>query len=255
MKKRGVLLVGKMEPIIDIIGFSGGRDSLAAWYLLNKPLAIYINCKTKYSEKELKCIKNLQKLIPELKVKIIECPILGSFEYGSNAYIKYRNLIFACLMGNYGKKVRIIIAGNKSDNVEDKSKKAFKIMTDCLNSISKEDENIEVYSPFWKMTKTQLIAWFLNSYKGSRKKVEKILQVSISCYSKENGNCGKCPACLRSAISLFVNKVPINFFVNDITKYIGIKNYIKKMKTKDNPYDRERVDESLRVFEKWGWRV
>jgi len=229
--------------------FSCGIDSLSAWFYLNKPKCVYIDMKTKYSEKEKQCIKDLQKIIPDLKIKIIEEINLGQFEVGEKAFIPYRNLIIAAIGSIYGD--RIIITGIEDDNVEDKSLEAFQIMTECLNSISKPDKHVTIDSPFWNMSKSKIIKWMLNNVDNA----EEILRTSISCYSNENGQCGKCPSCLRKAIAFEKNNLKIDFFNNDIRKYSLINQYILNMRLDKNLYTQKRRNEMFEVFKKWGWKI
>jgi len=198
--------------MVDVLMFSCGIDSLSAWFYLNKPKCVYVNMMTKYSKKEMDTIEQLEKLIPDLKVKVVDGINLGQFETGDKAYIIHRNLILACIGCNYGD--RIIIAGIEDDNVEDKSPEAFENMSNCLNSISKPGNNFEIYSPFWSMSKSEIINWMLKNVNNA----ENILRTSVSCYSENSGQCGKCPSCLRKAIAFEACNLKLDFFQNDIKK-------------------------------------
>jgi len=235
--------------MVDVLMFSCGIDSLSAWFYLNKPKCVYVDMKTKYSEKEKQCIKDLQKIIPDLKIKIIEGIDLGQFEVGEKAFIPHRNLILAAIGSIYGD--RIIIAGIEDDCVEDKSPKAFEVMENCLNVISKPGKEIQLYSPFWNMSKSEIIKWMIKNVDNA----EEILRTSISCYSIEDGQCGRCPSCLRKAIAFEKNKIDINFFNNDIRRYSLINQYIQNMKINKNLYTQKRRKESMEVFKKWGWKT
>ncbi len=234
--------------MVEVLLLSGGVDSIAAWFYLNKPKCIYVDMKTKYSEKEKECIKDLQKIIPDLKVTIIEGINLGQFEEGEKAFIPHRNLILAAIGSNYGD--RIIIAGIEDDVVEDKSPEAFKIMTECLNSISKPGKNVVIDSPFWEMSKSEIIKWMLKNIENT----EEILRTSISCYSLEDGQCGNCPSCLRKAIAMTAAGLKVDFYNKDVRKSLLVQNYITTMK-QTNKYTDKRKKESLEVFKKWGWHV
>ena len=232
----------------DVLLFSSGIDSLIAWFYMNKPKAIYLDLKTKYSYKEKQTIIKLKKLIPDFECEIIENIDLGQFEIGNKAYIPHRNLIISAIASNYGD--RIILAGIEDDNVEDKNPEAFKKMTECLNFISKPDKIIEIYSPFWNMSKSEIIKWMLKNVSNAKK----ILRTSVSCYSMTTNQCGQCPSCLRKAIAFEACGLKIDFFENDIRNYIDIKDYIVKMKGKNN-YSQKRIDETLNVFKKWGYII
>ena len=231
----------------DVLLFSGGIDSLSAWFYLGNPKSIYIDMMTKYSQKEIECIKELEKLIPDLNVEIVKGINLGQFEEGVNAFIPNRNLILASIACNYGD--RIIMAGIKDDNVEDKNPKAFKKMSEVLTLISK-DRKIEVYSPFWKMSKTDIVGWMLDNVIDA----EKMLRTSVSCYSSESLQCGDCPSCLRKAIAFEKFNLSLDFFNNDVRKCALIGAYIKKFNS-TKIYTKERIENSMEAFKKWEWKI
>ena len=122
-------------------------------------------------------------------------------------------------------------------------------MTRCLNTISKPGKNVEIYSPFWKMSKSEIVKWMLDNVEHA----EEILKTSVSCYSEDRGQCGNCPSCLRKAIAFEACDLKIDFYERDIRKYLLIADYIKNMK--DGKYPSKRSMESLAVFKKWGWIV
>lgn len=228
----------------DVLLFSCGIDSVSAWFYMNKPKCIYIDMMTPYSKLELKCIKDLEKIIPDLKIEIIKGINLGQFERKKNAFIPNRNLILASLVTDYGN--RIILAGIQDDDVVDKNPKAFKKMSEVLTEIN-DVGKIEVYSPFWKMSKIKIIRWMLDNVKDA----EKILRTSVSCYSKNIGQCGNCPSCLRKAVAFEMCGLNIDFFKRDVRKSKLIKEYKYKFKNKNN-YTQERIDNTMEVFKRWG---
>ena len=65
-----------------ILLMSGGLDSLIGWFYLGKPKPIYCKMGHKYEDKELKCIKNLQRIIPDLLIKPLNNLQLGQYEIG-----------------------------------------------------------------------------------------------------------------------------------------------------------------------------
>jgi len=231
-----------------VLCFSGGVDSLAAYFYCKPDKVIYFNLHSKYSKKELECIMELEKHISGFKVEIINALQLGEFEGGRTSFIPYRNSLIAEIASNFGNE--IIIAGIKGDKVIDKNPEAFKIMTNYLNDLRDDEVKMRVYSPFWEMTKSDIIKWMLDNVPNAKE----LLKISISCYSADEGQCGNCPSCLRKAIALENNNIDFNnWFVNDIKKFPQIEDYIKKMK--NGEYDIDRANESLKVFEKWDWIV
>jgi len=179
---------------------------------------------------------------------------LRDFEYGENAYIPYRNLIYAAIASNFGN--RIFIIGIKGDRVEDKNPKAYDEMSRVLNRMKKPDApKVKVDSPFWDRTKTDIINWFIHEV--GEKKASLILKTSVSCYDEKTlGSCGECKSCLRKAVALKYCGIDCeNWFESDITKNPYIETYIREM-TSDNPkYDERRIYETLQVFREWGYNV
>ncbi len=228
-----------------ILLLSGGVDSLSAWFYMKKPDCLYIDLETKYSNKELLLMSKLEKMLSMLSLRIVKGINLGQFEQGEKAYIPYRNLILAAVAANYGEK--IILAGIQDDRVEDKSPKAFESMSNCLNSIAKK--KVEIFSPFWHMSKSEIIKWML----GHVPKAEEILRTSVSCYSGIVGQCGNCPSCLRKGVAFEACGLPLDFFENDVRQSSLISNYIKDMK--NGLYTKKRTDETLMVFRKWGYKI
>jgi len=240
----------KASNVLDqeVICFSGGIDSLIAWHYLNFPKPIYIKINHKYQEKEIKSIKTLESLIPKLKVEFIEGPDLSQFEVGDKAYISQRNLHLALMASHYGNK--IYINGIKGDNVEDKNKQAFKTMSFAMNSIKKESEpTISIDSPFWNMTKTDIIKWYRKNY--DELYVRSTLKMSVSCYdSTILGSCGRCPSCFRKWIAIENAGIDARtYFESDITEWSGIQLYVKKMK--QGMYDQQRTLETKTVLKKY----
>lgn len=240
-----------MEPnqSKDILMFSCGVDSLSAWFFMNKPKCIYVDMKTPYSQKERQTIQKLEQMIDGFKVDIIEGINLGQFEVGDKAFIPYRNLILACIGANYGD--RIIVAGIQDDKIEDKNPEAFRQMTVCMNALSKPGKMVHVYSPFWEMSKSEIVTWMIENVPNATQ----ILRTSVSCYSKDDGQCGECPSCMRKAVAFEAAGLSVDFYIHDVKKYGMIQEYIDKMKEPDCGYTKKRIDETLGVFKKWGWNV
>jgi 7-cyano-7-deazaguanine synthase in queuosine biosynthesis len=232
----------------EVLCFSGGIDSLIGYHFLNFPQPLYVMMGHRYEEKEMNCIENLKKIIPRLKnVDYHSDNNLGCFEYGDNAYIPGRNLHLALDASHYGNK--IYICGVKGDKVEDKNETAFSIMSFAINSIRKKEEpKISIESPFWNMTKTDIIKWFIDNY--PKPYVEKVLRASVSCYDTSMGNCGNCKSCFRKWISLEAAGVKsYDWFMGDIRKWKEIKNYKKRIE--EGYYDLQRSRETQEVLEKY----
>jgi 7-cyano-7-deazaguanine synthase in queuosine biosynthesis len=182
-----------------ILLFSGGIDSFIAWHYLRYPQTVYFDLKTPYSQKEIKVIK---KLIPATMID--DSLNLSERQHGKNAYIPFRNLYLAMLACHYSDT--IMIAGVKDDNVSDKNEAIFKEFSHLLSDL--ENRPIRVLSPFWDMTKAQIVEWYLKHVDYGK---EELLQ-TISCYSNDKGNyCGSCPSCFRKFIALYANGIKMDF--------------------------------------------
>jgi len=229
----------------DVLLFSGGVDSLVCWFYMNQPKSVYVNLDTKYSNKEIENINKFKQLIPDFNCEIIEGINLGQFEEGEKAFVKNRNLILSCIANNFGN--RIILGGIEDDKVCDKNPEAFEAMSKCLSIVN--EEPVEIYSPFWKMSKVEIIDWFINNVENA----DDLLKLSISCYSEEEGQCGNCPSCFRKAIAMSALDLDISFFNKDITKYNGIPEYLEKFK--NNKYSEKRTKETLKVLKNWGYEI
>ena len=238
----------------EVLCLSGGLDSTIAWHYLQYPEAVYVKLNHRYQQKELTTIQNLKKYIEshsslKLLLHIVDGPDLSLFEYGETAYIPRRNLLLALIASYYGNKIYIV--GIKGDKVEDKSPEAFKTMSYAINFISKPtDIPVKIDSPFWNMTKTQIVKWFLDTF--NEKYALGILKTSVSCYSQSTlGQCGRCPSCFRKWIALEAAGIKCyDWFENDIRKWEGIKRYRKR--AEEGYYDPARCKDILEVLDKYG---
>ena len=233
----------------EILCVSGGVDSTIAWFYLNEPQPLYCKLGHRYEKKELECLKNLERKIPEFKPIYANNLKLGNWEYGENAYIPMRNLFLAMNAVLHG-GTKIYIVGVKGDKVEDKSPEAFQVMSFTLNFIRKPiEERVSIESPFWNLTKSDIVKWFIN--KKGKDFAKDILYTSVSCYDDEiNGQCGRCPACFRKFIALEVSGIEcLDLFENNILQWEGIEGYKKRLRS--GYYDPQRSNEIKRVLMKY----
>ena len=219
-----------------VLLFSGGIDSFVAYYYLkDKGLdveTVYFDLGTPYTNRELAVVK---KLIPETIIDRSIC--VGNTQRGVNAFLPYRNLLLTCGAAKYGRN--IFIAGLKDDCVEDKNPMAFDCMEECLNFISKSEDAIKLSSPFWEMTKQDVVFWWRdNAVRIGRDKNE-ILE-TISCYdeAEPTNYCGRCPSCLRKFFALRSNGFDIEFYNEKL-----FQEYIKR--AEERKYDESRSESIL----------
>lgn len=219
----------------NVLLFSGGIDSYVGYFYLKKTLGlkelktVYFDLGAPYNKREIEVVK---RLIPETIID--ESLKVGDTQRGINAYIPYRNLLIAMLCSKYGKK--IWICGLKDDKVQDKNEEAFKAMTSCLNFISKPEDEVIIQSPFWNMTKAEVVKWYMDNVDSTGNS----LLDTISCYdSNEVTNyCGRCPSCFRKFNALKENGINIDFYNQDL-----LNNYLKRA----DQYDPQRRDSILKL--------
>lgn len=179
-----------------ILLFSGGIDSYVAWHFLNKPPTVYFDLRSRYSMVEMLTVS---KLIPNT---IIDSSLDLLSREQESAYVPFRNLLLACQAAHYGDT--IIMAGNADDVVSDKTQSIFNEFSQLLSKL--EGRPIEVSSPFWELSKRQLVAWYLAQHGNPMNLIN-----TVSCYSGVV-YCGKCKACFRKWMSLYLNGIDIEFY-------------------------------------------
>ena len=219
-----------------ILLFSGGIDSFVAYYFLGKPKTLYFDLKNRYSEKEKKVIK---RLIP---TTIIDDTLnLGDIEK-KNANIPFRNLFLAMkASAKYADKVYIV--GIKDDKVSDKNKKIFKTFSDLLSKL--EGRKIEILSPFWEMSKKEILIWYLE--RGLSKET---LLKTISCYSssKNTTYCGKCACCFRKWVALYSIGIKLPFYNKKLIN-------VYRKRCQNNYYTKERNKITLIVIKQYEQKI
>ena len=159
-----------------------------------------------------------------------------------SAYIPYRNLLFAARAAQYlPNGGTVMMAGLKDDLVSDKNPDAFDSMRMCLNLL--DSRYIEVVSPFWEMTKAQVIGQYIKE--GFP---EHDLLATFSCYDPQNGiECHACPACFRKWNALWENGIKNRFFNMELMAEYNLSACYGK-------YDRDRnqsIIQSVKEYMSW----
>lgn len=212
--------------------FSGGVDSFVAYHVLNKPATIYYDLGTKYSDKELHAIDNNFKFNTTIDKHSLKH--LGKYEQSESAFIPFRNL-YLCMqvLADYQSVDTIYIAGLKDDNVNDKNEAIFKRWSVMFSEMLERD--IRIDSPFWEMTKSDVISLYVNEYGN----VEDIINL-VSCYNGSHVCCNKCKACFRKNCAIYTATDYFIPFYNEalVDKYL-IATY----------YDRDRI-KAIRTYAK-----
>jgi 7-cyano-7-deazaguanine synthase in queuosine biosynthesis len=178
-----------------ILLFSGGVDSYVAWHYLGKPATVYFDLRSRYTLTELIAVR---KLIP---TTLVDISLNLSQREQPSAYVPFRNLLLACQAAHYGDE--IVMAGNADDVVSDKTEGIFKEFSDLLSKL--EGREIRVTSPFWHMSKRELVRWYLDNVGD----VEPLRQ-TVACYSGRE-YCGACKSCFRKWVALYLNGIEMEF--------------------------------------------
>jgi 7-cyano-7-deazaguanine synthase len=177
------------EPRIpEVLLFSAGLDSYPAWHYLGRPPGLYFDLGHRYASQERAAVAALSDAAG-IEIEISDELRLGAWE-AEDAIIPLRNVHLAMLASNRAEMVWCI--GVKGDHTLDKSRDAFADMGRFIARFSEKPTRVD--SPFWDMTKTDIIAWYL----AQGLPVEHLL-LTFSC-SRTDGStvhCGRCSSCLR----------------------------------------------------------
>jgi len=166
---------------------------------------------------------------------------LGQFEH-DDADIPQRNAFLMMGAAMFGaSKIHLIVQKGET-SIPDRTPKFFNQMSHLLSELN--DREIIVTSPFFGMTKVEMVEWFLNS-EGN---VQELLKTR-SCYSYTLGPCGRCGACFRRWVALEHNGIK-ETMENNILLWDGIETYIKKVQAGD--YDPQRSRETITVLKMYG---
>ncbi len=198
-----------MSQYSRVLLFSGGVDSYLAWHWLGKPATVYFNTQNRYADRELAVVKDL---IPQT---VVDATLnFQSREIGDNAHIDFRNLHFALLAAHYSDD--IVIVGIQDDVVEDKSELVFAKFSILMSEMMRRP--IKVWSPFWEVSKEEIVRWYLSACDGGREEGIRNLLRTISCYSPLCGTnyCGACRSCFRKWVAFVNNGIPLAFGNDDL---------------------------------------
>lgn len=195
-------MISERSIMREILLFGGGLDSYPAWHYLGRPPALYFDLGHRYRAQELAAVSALRTRCG-MDVEISSELDLSRWEQ-PDAIIPMRNIHLAMLAANRAETVWCV--GVKGDATEDKSPAAFARISAFISGFT--GRNIRMDSPFWEMTKTEIVRWYLS--KGLP--AEELL-LTFSC-SRDDGSdlhCGRCSSCLRRWMSLANNDVDAPF--------------------------------------------
>ena len=191
-----------------VVLFSGGPDSLIAWWLAGKPdRCLYMNLGHKYAKSEVMAIKMLESIIPQLNVT--ECDDFNLADWEKmDAEIPSRNLFLLtaamermCDGDPYCHLVLAVQAGEQRipDRTED-----FRLKMQDILSLLKyaESGRVTVDYALSGLTKAEAVKEYLMS--GGQ---GTFLKLSWSCYGQDKYACGNCSACFRRWVAFSLNGI------------------------------------------------
>ena len=220
--------------------YSGGVDSLIAWYLLEGPDTLYIDLGHYYSWKELEAIH----ILPPIP-KIIESGY-GAYYEKEDAYIPGRNLLLAMYAAAEGYDEINLVAQKGEQNIPDRSPEFFDRASEMLSFTF--DRQIQVVNPAEDVYKHEMVKWYLDKKLPVSDLLRALSCYSGMCYSGEEGrynHCGQCPACLRKYVALKYNGIECeHIFEGDVREW-GKEHYLSRLEE----YDEERAKVMKDVLE------
>ncbi|MEU3455286.1 7-cyano-7-deazaguanine synthase [Micromonospora sp. NPDC006766] len=187
----------------EILLFSAGLDSYPAWHYLGKPPTLYFDSGHYGRQQEIDTVRALA-AVHGMDLEISNELDLSRRATPQGDLIPFRNVLFAMLAAFRADVVWCV--GVKGDHTADKSPEAFARMSEMLTVFA--GRPIRVDSPFWNMTKSEIVAWYLKAGLP----VNDLLQ-TFSCATPEDAfaHCGRCPSCLRRWIALTNNDITGHF--------------------------------------------
>lgn len=226
----------------DVLMFSGGLDSLIAWFYLDKPKCVYCALGHKYQHKEFEAI---DKLVDELAIwgEEMEVTVDKSLQLydieEEDANIPMRNSFLAHIGALYGDNIWLIVQKGET-NIPDRTMNFFNNVTHLLRDLNENNE-IEVDSPFWDMTKADMVNWYVEEGFPIG-----LLLKSSSCYSRMVGeHCGECSACFRRWVALSLNDIEEDYKVNPWETELA-EEYLEK--AHNGYYVEQRNEEIIRAL-------
>ena len=235
-----------------VLLYSGGMDSWLMSKLWNPDIKLYVDMKTKYSENEIKKIKESGE-----DVTIVELPI-GQWER-DNAIIPLRNMYLAMVACNIteDEDVEILIGATAGDRVLDKSPQFCAKANALLNYLYlpqwwlPEGKKVKINVQYKQYSKSDL----LNMYVEQGGDLEEAFKATFSCYepTKSGKECWSCKPCFRKFVAF--EKVGYKFpkkVLNSVIPYIN-ENIVPEIEA--GTYGRGKTEEEdiMNVMEKYSY--
>lgn len=204
-----------MSKLTKILLFSGGSDSVLISHLYHPDYLVYINMHTRYSDEEIKKIKE-SSFGSDPRLEIIDFPFLGQYER-DDAIIPYRNAFLPLIIATHFiskgiTNIDICLGATAGDRICDKGYpfvESFNKMMETINIPQHwlpEGAVVKLNIEYKKYTKTEM----LKLYKDQGGDINKLMYESFSCYDPIDGKecwCknGICKPCFRKYIAYKLN--------------------------------------------------
>lgn len=217
----------------EILLYSAGLDSFPAWHYLGKPEALFFDIGHRYCNHEYRAIEALRRRWG-IKLTTSRELDLSAWEQ-PDGIIPLRNVYFAMLASHHADAIWCI--GVKGDHTVDKSPEAFAQMSEFISTYA--GRQVRVDSPFWDMTKTEIVRWYLD-----QRLPAKDLLDTFSCLNPGTSrlHCGQCGACLRRWISLANNGITEAKFQTNPWEWDRVESYYMTA-MRDGTYPDHRAEE------------
>lgn len=235
-----------MKNLREILLFSGGLDSFIAWEYLNRPMCIYFDLGHKYAKQELERVNLLAEVYEDMAV-IITTDIKMAVYEDETAHIPLRNLFLISYASLHANKIWLVVQKGELD-LPDRSITFFALMNRTLR-VAQKDSRIIVDSPFFKMTKADMIGWYIKAGYPVH-----ALKQTWSCYHParvENRYipCGQCSACFRRWAAMAYNNIEEEYY-DDPWEAPIVSEYIQKLQ--NGEYDPDRTKQTMKVLRRYG---
>lgn len=193
----------KRYPLV--IMWSGGMDTTIAYWYAQKVygfseddiLMLYVNYGQPYSWKELRAVDWFRRNNLVKNIRIVNVDLLRK-EYKNiptidKQVVDGRNLLLA-YFGAYWSEHLVWIGaldGEMHKYMKDKNDVFFAMASDILSYVM--DRWIVVDTPFDKMSKSEVLKWFIENVNNA----EEMVNHTYTCYHPNELACGKCSACFK----------------------------------------------------------
>lgn len=195
----------KTVPAKEILLYAGGLDCFVAWHYLGKPQAVHFDLGDRNRDHEYRAIDTLARRCG-IRLSVSRELDLGQWE-GSGGLIPLRHMHLAMLACHRADTIWCI--GVKGDHAADRNPEAFAYISAVVSEFVGRE--IRVASPFWDMTKTEVVRWYID-----QSLPVEYLHDTYSCRTANGSilHCGRCEGCLHRWVALANNNIEAEFAAN-----------------------------------------